>query len=155
MGKPKTIDAFFKKKNVDSGSKMSSSSCNPQLLIPEQEQRPSKIPRIESQEVDIATIERDPRKRIQICEHPVNQQDETRRAYLKAGPYQYIPAAGTEYPFTEFGKNRRRFSSSWYKQFPWLEYSPITDAAYCLYCFLINQNPTGHFGSTAFTIEGF
>jgi hypothetical protein len=36
MGKPKTIDAFFKKKDADSNSKMNSSTFNPQTLAHEQ-----------------------------------------------------------------------------------------------------------------------
>jgi hypothetical protein len=59
MSKPKTIDAFFKKKYADSNSKMSSTS-NPQTLAPEQ--RPFKMPRNESQVVesfDISILQRD------------------------------------------------------------------------------------------------
>jgi hypothetical protein len=66
MGKPKRIDAFFKKKDADSNYKMSSSTSNPQALP--HEQRPSKMLRIESQieSVDISTIRHDPWLRIQI-----------------------------------------------------------------------------------------
>jgi hypothetical protein len=49
MSKSKTIDAFFKKKDVDSNSKMSLSTSNPQTLAPEQP--PSKVSKIESQVV--------------------------------------------------------------------------------------------------------
>jgi hypothetical protein len=42
MGKPKIIDAFFKKKDSDSNFKMSSSTSNPQTLAPKQ--HPSKMP---------------------------------------------------------------------------------------------------------------
>jgi hypothetical protein len=73
MGKPKRIDAFFKKKDADSNSKMSSSTSNPQAsaLV----QRPSKMLRIESQieSVDISAIQHDPGLRPQISEYPVNQ----------------------------------------------------------------------------------
>ncbi|KAE9539861.1 hypothetical protein AGLY_005113 [Aphis glycines] len=31
-------------------------------------------------------------------------------------------------------RNGRKFRSDWYQLFPWLEYSPLTDAAYCFYC---------------------
>jgi hypothetical protein len=64
MGKSKTI---VKKKNVDSNSKMSSSTSNPQTLA--SEQRPSKVSRIESQVVesfDISTLQHDPGLRPQI-----------------------------------------------------------------------------------------
>jgi hypothetical protein len=67
MGKPKTIDAFFKKKDAVSNSKMSSSTSNPQTLAPEQ--RPSKMSRNESQVVesfDISTLQQNPGLRPQI-----------------------------------------------------------------------------------------
>jgi len=31
-------------------------------------------------------------------------------------------------------RNGRKFRSDWYQSFPWLEYSPLTDSAYCFYC---------------------
>ncbi|XP_059446621.1 uncharacterized protein LOC132178187 [Corylus avellana] len=156
MGKPKTIDAFFKKKDADSNSKMSSSTSNPQTLAPEQ--RHSKMPRIESQVVesfDISTLQHDPGLRPQIWEYPVNQRDEIRCAYLKVGPHRFIPSSSSGYPFSGTEKNRRRFQSSWYKMFDWLEYSEAKDAAYCLPYFLFAKRPTGRFGGSAFTIEGF
>jgi hypothetical protein len=156
MGKPKTIDAFFKKNDVDSNSKMSSSTSNPQTLAPEQ--CPSKMPRIEYQEVesfDISTLQRDPGLRPQIWEYPVNQRDEIRYAYLKVGPHTFIPSSSSGYPFSGTEKNRRRFQSSWYKMFDWLEYSEYEDATYCLPCFLFAKKPTGQFGGSAFIIEGF
>jgi hypothetical protein len=36
-----------------------------------------------------------------------------------------------------------------------LEYSEDKDVAYCLPCFLFTKKPTGQFGGSAFTIEGF
>ncbi|KAK9676664.1 hypothetical protein RND81_11G092200 [Saponaria officinalis] len=57
-----------------------------------------------------------------------------------------------DYPFD---KKRRRFCSSWFKQFPdWLKYSPTTDAAYCLPCFLY-ETPSNRMVKITFTIEGF
>jgi hypothetical protein len=156
MGKPKTIDAFFKKKNAYSNSKMSSSTSNPQTLAPEQ--RPSKMPRNESQVVesfDIYTLQRDIGLRPQIWEYPVNQRDEIRCTYLKLGPHRFIPSSSFGYPVLGIDKNRRRFQSSWYKMFDWLEYSEDKDATYCLPCFLFAKKPTWRFGGSAFTIEGF
>jgi hypothetical protein len=143
MGKPKTIDAFFKKKNADSNSKMSSSTSNPQTLAPV----------VES--FDISTLQRDPGLRPQIWEYPINQRDEIRCAYLKLGPHRFIPSSSSGYPVSGIEKNRRRFQSSWYKMFDWLEYSEVKDAAYCLPCFLFAKKPTGRFGGSAFTIDGF
>ncbi|KAK9664915.1 hypothetical protein RND81_14G077000 [Saponaria officinalis] len=53
------------------------------------------------------------------------------------------------------GDQGRKFCSSWFKLFPdWLEYSPTTNAAYCLPCFLYAK-PSGCQRENAFTIEGF
>jgi hypothetical protein len=93
--------------------------------------------------VTISTIQHDPGLRPQILEYPINQQDEIRHAYLKDSPYRFIPSNSFEHPFSGIGKNRRRFQSSWYKMFNWLEYSPTKDAAYCLPCYLFGKKPTG------------
>ncbi|KAK9705452.1 hypothetical protein RND81_07G058300 [Saponaria officinalis] len=58
----------------------------------------------------------------------------------------------SKYPSDQKG---RKFCSSWFKLFPdWLEYSPTTNAAYCLPCFLYAK-PSGRQRENAFTIEGF
>ena len=88
----------------------------------------------------------------QILDYPISEGDETRRAYIKFGPYQ--PKAPQNQHF-EADKNGRRFLCSWYKLFPdWLEYSPTKNCAFCLPCFLFSK-PTGRPGSSTFTIEGF
>jgi hypothetical protein len=152
---------FFFKKMDDSNSKMSFSASNSQTLAlehereqeQEQEQHHSEMPIIES--VDISTLQRDPGLRPQIWEYYVNQQDEIRRAYLKAGPYRWVPSSSFEYPFSDNEKNRRRFQSSWYTIFDWLEYSPVKDVAYCLPCYIFSKKSTSRFGAHAFTIERF
>jgi hypothetical protein len=82
------------------------------------EQRASKFQRVESQGVDVigvsSSIQRDPGLRLPIWKHPVTQQDEVRRAYIKAGPYQPLLL---EYPATEVGKQKRRFQYSWFTKF--------------------------------------
>jgi hypothetical protein len=101
MGKAKTIDAFFKKKDVDSNSKMTSLTSNPQTLA--LEQCPSMMPKIESQIVellDISSLQRDLGLRPQICEYPINQQDEIRCIYLKVGLRRFIPSCSSRYPFS-------------------------------------------------------
>jgi hypothetical protein len=112
MGKPKTIDAFFfKKKDADSKSKMTSSISNPQTLA--HEQCPSKMPRIESQIVeslDISTFKSDLGLRPQICEYPVNQRDEIRCAYLKVGLHRFIPSSSSGYPFLGIEKTVENFN---------------------------------------------
>jgi hypothetical protein len=49
----------------------------------------------------------------------------------------------------------RRFQSHWFTTFPWLEYSPTKDAAFCFPCFLFSKKPSGKAGSDTFTVKGF
>ncbi|XP_077216005.1 uncharacterized protein LOC143850666 [Tasmannia lanceolata] len=150
MGKPKTIDAFFKKKNVNDSEVSTPSPLNSDMS--NVEQRPSKLPRTHLEEVDTTSLERDPGLRHQMWEYPVNQRDEIRRAYLIAGTYQYQLS---EYPLSGAENHLRRFQSSWFKNFCWLEYSPSKDAVFCLPCYLFCKEPTGGPGLGAFTSEGF
>ena len=73
MSKRKTIDAFFKKKDV-SNSKFRTLvvvKINVDTSMPNE--HPSKCSRIQSKEID-----RDPGSLKQICEFPINKQDEIR-----------------------------------------------------------------------------
>ena len=79
MSKRKTIDAFLKKKDV-SNSKFRTPvaveinvavKINVDISIPNE--NPSKCSRIQSEETDY-----DPGSRKQICEFPINKQDEIR-----------------------------------------------------------------------------
>jgi len=86
-------------------------------------------------------LEFDPGLRRQIWEYNVNQQDEIRRAYIQAGPYQFILE---EYPKSGNPNHLRSFQPSWFNLFPtWLEYSKKKDAAFYLPCFLFNK-PSEH-----------
>ena len=62
------------------------------------EQLPFKSQRVE---IDVNTLEQDPVLRIVVWKHPINQQDEIRRAYIKMGPYQPKLA---KYLMTESGR---------------------------------------------------
>jgi hypothetical protein len=151
MGKPKTIDAFFKKKDV-SHSEVNTPPPATNIDTPIPEERPSKCPRIQPKEINTTSLERDPGLCLQICEFPINQQDEIQRAYIKAGPYQPV----LDYPFKESGNQRRRFNVLWFDAHKnWLEYSPSKDAVYCLPCYLFGKKPTGRPGSDAFTVKRF
>ena len=147
-----TIDTFFKKRDAQNletsrPTSIGPSNSNVKTSIPEH--RPSKVPRVELEGIYISSLE--PRLRRQISDYPINQQDEIRRAYIKAGPYQHI---ASEYPQSK-SKHRRRFQASCFKLFPdWLEYSPTKDAAFCLSCYLFCK-PTGRPGSATFIVDGF
>ncbi len=92
-------------------------------------------------------IVRDPGLRQPMWTYPINERDEVRRAYLKAGPYQM------QFDYPE--KKKHRFKYSWFADFPWLEYSPTKDAAFCLPCYLFTDKPKAQNGWDAFTVKGF
>ena len=73
MSKRKTIDAFLKKKDV-SNSKIRTHvavETNVDISMPDEHPNPSKCSRIQSEKID-----RDPGSHKQICEFPINKQDE-------------------------------------------------------------------------------
>ncbi|TYH67419.1 hypothetical protein ES332_D06G187000v1 [Gossypium tomentosum] len=134
--KSKTIDSFFKKKSTKTTQSPSEAS---QIEVPpssfvslNSDARPSKIPRVEDEALDLSNLECEPGLRKQIYEYPVNMRDEIRRAYIKDGPYQPILS---EYPAFNSKKHPRYFQASWFKQF--------------------SYNPSSRFRSTAFTHNGF
>ena len=155
----KTIFSFFKKK---SGEETSNSSLKPLSLVetstrvnipmihvvvePQSPQPQTKVSRIPFDENE---LDRVPALRIPIWKHPDYNQDVVRRAYIKWGPNQPILA---EYPRTKTGVQNRRFQESWYKTFPWLEYSISKDAAFCFPCFDFQGHEPLH---PAFTVDGF
>ncbi|XP_022875334.1 uncharacterized protein LOC111393844 isoform X2 [Olea europaea var. sylvestris] len=99
-------------------------------------------------ESNCSCYERDPGKRIPIWQYPANKQDEVRRAYVDMGPYQPI----YDYPFVSFGTKKRRFQSSWFTKFSWLEFSIENGSAFCFPCYLFDSNTSK---SEAFTVKGF
>ncbi|KAJ8762728.1 hypothetical protein K2173_012220 [Erythroxylum novogranatense] len=90
MLKDTKIHAFFKRKIKESSdaTQEQESISNYKPFEPS-EDRPTKALRVEANVTfDINSLERDPGLRRQICEYVVDQRDEVRRAYIKAGPYQ-------------------------------------------------------------------
>ncbi|KAK4602321.1 hypothetical protein RGQ29_011382 [Quercus rubra] len=80
-------------------------------LMPDE--HPSKCSKLQFEEID-----RDPGSRKQI-------------SYIEKGPYQPVDI---DYPYND-DTHHRRFQPSWFKSHKdWLEYSPSTDAIYCLPC---------------------
>ncbi|KAG7943871.1 hypothetical protein I3843_15G068000 [Carya illinoinensis] len=151
MSKLKTIDSFFKRKEVDlpeNSSKLPriEPEENPDLNSPILESKRIYLTSstLNSKEIDISSLQRDPGLRPPIWDYPVNQRDEIRRTYLKMGPYQIRLS---KYPFSGSEKHPRRFQASWFVQFgSWLEYSPSKDAAYCLPCYLFTMKTSERSG---------
>jgi hypothetical protein len=74
-------------------------------------------------------------------------------AYLKACPYLFFRS---KYPLFGLENHPRHFQASWFTQFSsWLEYSPTTNAAYCLLCYLFTMKLVGCLGCDVFTTKGF
>ena len=147
MRKRKTIDAFFKKKDVSNLEirTLVAVETNVDTSIPDEHH--SKCSRIQSKEIDC-----DPGSCKQICEFPIDKQDEIRRAYIEKGPYQ---PEDINYPYND-DTHRRRFQPSWFNSHKdWLVYSPSTDAIYCLPCYLFSKKPIGCPGLDAFISTGF
>ncbi|KAJ4756395.1 zinc finger MYM-type-like protein [Rhynchospora pubera] len=145
--KRKTIESFFNKADQHPSSQETSQvqDSPEQNEMPAQE--PSQQPKIES-----ITYERDPGKRPQIDEYPPNRRDQVRRFYISKGPFQpYMD----EYPYAANANHRRRFQYHWFKKFPWLEFSPTSERAYCFPCFLFSTKPQGRCSSDTFTVKGF
>ena len=159
MKKSTTMLDFFKRK----GSTSNSSEVNVELpttnvAIPSPENADVPIPenadvpisQTQFQRIDLDSLDYDPGTCKQIWEYHVNQRDEIRRAYIKKGPHQ--PPLET---FKKSGKQNRSFQASWYRNnSKWLEYSPTTDAAYCLPCFVFH-NPNVVVGQNTFIVGGF
>ena len=118
-----------------------------------EEENPPQIQRVNDGS-GVLIVERDPGKRCPIWNHDVNVQDQARKAYVKHGPYQFHKKV---YPASTSSSisHPRRFQYHWFKAFPWLEYSPTKDAAFCLPCFLFCKKPLGKVGSDVFTVKGF
>ncbi|XP_022032299.1 zinc finger MYM-type protein 1-like [Helianthus annuus] len=171
MGKPKTIDSFFKRKSnaneeesskrqketgpdtgPDTGpetgpSQVEEASNQQELVFSE-----SPLPQT-SNDVEPSKLERDPAKRKQLLDYPVNLREQVRLAYLNLGAYQIRL---TNYPSKGSAKHKRKFQFAWFGVFPgWLEYSPTEHKCYCFYCFLFNDKSSLNNGQDAFTVKGF
>ena len=104
-------------------------------------------------EINMADFPSDPGLRTPILDYNPNIRDEIRRHYLQQGPCQ---PKGHEFPYTTFGKEKRRFIAAWFDQFPnWLEYSINKDSAFCLCCYLFKQSTGEQAGGNSFVGKGF
>ncbi|KAL6504652.1 hypothetical protein OROHE_023410 [Orobanche hederae] len=151
-----TIHGFFKKKHASSSSQDPKETTNtdntPSSSVPIIENHSKRV-QVDSSDINLSTLERDTGLRSQIYDYPINQQDTIRRAYLNLGPLQpalsVFPKSGSE-------THKRSFQTSWFRLYPWIEYSKTLDAAFCFPCFLFNKpSRLGYYGQQAFTIDGF
>ncbi|KAH9792382.1 TTF-type domain-containing protein [Citrus sinensis] len=104
-------------------------------------------------EVNLLNLPMDPGLRHPISYYNVNIQDQVRRQYLQNGPCQ---PKTHNFPLRHFGKQSRRFNSSWFDKYGnWLEYSIAKDAAFCLCCYLFKPEIGEQAGGESFTKHGF
>ena len=71
MSKRKTIDAFFKKKDVSNSKIRTPVTVETNVNTSMPDEHPSKCPKLQFEEID-----HNPRSRKQICEFSINKQDE-------------------------------------------------------------------------------
>ena len=93
MSNRKTIDAFFKKKDVSNSEIRTPVAVETNVNTSMLDGHPSKCPKLQFEEID-----HDPRSRKQICKFPINKQDEIRRAYIEKGPCQ---PKNIDYPYND------------------------------------------------------
>ena len=84
-------------------------------------------------DLNLEDIISDPGLRKPIENFDIAIRDQARREYALRGPCQLN---GHLYPKTTFGNHERSFQESWYKKYPWLEYSISKNAAFCFWCYL-------------------
>lgn len=96
-----------------------------------------------------------------VCWQEVNEQESTLLPVTRApGPLDLSqsPDDGPsrpllqQFPVSDKGGRRRCFRSAWYQQYSWLEYSQLTNSAYCFACrhFCSKETTT-----ESFTVSGF
>ncbi|GJS53050.1 zinc finger MYM-type protein 1-like protein [Tanacetum coccineum] len=161
MNKKRTIDSFYKPiKDVvrepetvtQTQTENQTNGDNIMEESPRARVEPETNTTLNTDEVKLESLIRDPGVRPPLSSYPSNQQDEIRRTYIRLGPYQLVKA---HYPLSPCGFHKRRFQAAWFRRFWWLEYSDKKDAAFCFSCYLFGRKPIGRVGSDTFTAKGF
>ena len=104
----------------------------------------------EEEHVDISNLPPNPADRKPISQYKTAKVcDDVRRAYLLRGPCQ---PDGHVFGQTDFSGIQRRFNKEWFKTYkPWLEYSIKEDVAFCLVCYLFQNESIGRGGGDVFS----
>ncbi|CAN6268617.1 unnamed protein product [Urochloa humidicola] len=100
---------------------------------------------------DVDLLPHDPGRRVPIKCYDVNERNSVIRGYIALGPCQ---PDKHKFPGRKIGGKTRRFKSSWFAEFKWLEYSVERDAAFCFVCYLF-KHKINSFGGDAFVNVGF
>ncbi|XP_016502921.2 uncharacterized protein LOC107821044 [Nicotiana tabacum] len=146
------MDKFLIKLNVGQPSSSFSQPSASSQINPEIQRETHPSPHLE---LNLESLEVDPKERLPISSYGPNIRDEVRRYYIQMGPCKPI---GHVFPKTKFGNKMRQFCPTWFKgpYSQWLEYSIKADAAFCLCCYLFkNELENRGNGGDTFTKDGF
>ncbi len=118
-------------------------------VAPEEHQLDTEIP--DNDELELEEME-------DVLGEPIKLQTEKKSA---PGPTDLsrLPSDGPAqpvlhcFPGHEIASRNRRFSSAWYRQHEWLEYSQVSDAAFCFHCRHFSTNSSNR--NETFMITGF
>nr|XP_016454667.1 PREDICTED: zinc finger MYM-type protein 1-like [Nicotiana tabacum] len=139
-------------------SKLPQSSSSSLIVTPVEENLNQLVEQPQSskkqrQGIDLDSLKTDPKERLPIRDFHPNEHDEIRREYLRRGPCQ---PRYHKFPQRDFSGLKRHFNPKWFKGYHnWLEYSVIEDAAYCLYCYLFQDEGIHQGGGDVFSSLGF
>nr|XP_009801156.1 PREDICTED: uncharacterized protein LOC104246943 [Nicotiana sylvestris] len=146
------MDKFLIKLNVGQPSSSFSRPSASSQINPEIQRETHPSPHLE---LNLESLEVDPKERLPISSYGPNIRDEVRRYYIQMGLCKPI---GHVFPKTKFGNKMRQFCPTWFKgpYSQWLEYSIKADVAFCLCCYLFkNELESRGNGGDAFTKDGF
>ncbi|XP_065663260.1 uncharacterized protein LOC136085767 [Hydra vulgaris] len=97
-----------------------------------------------------------------IIDNIINHDPGSRDLVASASQHQYLIALGphqpklTKYPVNTTVNNIKQhsFNSKWYNEYPFLEYSIVTDSAYCFVCTLFSNGPGRSYQDSAWVKPG-
>ncbi|XP_041995992.1 zinc finger MYM-type protein 1-like [Salvia splendens] len=150
MRKQSDLRQFISKKRKSRASNTPASST-PALIDNVSPSNTSVSSREKELIYDVEYVPQYPRKRKDIMEYPPHERDAVRRAYILRKPCQ---PKNHKFPRKEIGGSRR-FMTSWYDKWDWLEYSMEEDAAFCFVCYLFKNEVGLNAGGDAFVNKGF
>ncbi|XP_070050215.1 uncharacterized protein [Nicotiana tomentosiformis] len=100
------------------------------------------------QGIDLDSLKTDPKERLPIRDFHPNERDEIRRGPCQPRYHKFLQR--------DFSGLKRCFNPKWFKRYyNWLEYSVIEDEAYCLYCYLFQDEGIHQGGGDVFSSLGF
>ncbi|XP_075091830.1 uncharacterized protein LOC142171985 [Nicotiana tabacum] len=140
------------KRNFPTTSKVPKSSSTSQDLSNLEERANELVQHQQSERVNLSSLEVDPGERLAIRKYHPNDHDAIRRKYLQRGPFQ---PREHKFPQRIFYGKLRLFNPQWFDEYDRLEYSITKDAAFCVYCYLFQDECINQGGGDVFSSVGF